>query len=54
MERLGPYVVVRRLGAGAMGEVWLGEHHLLRVLCALKVLPASLAGSAGFRSRFLE
>ena len=52
--RLGHYVLLRRLGAGAMGEVWLAEHELLRVRRALKVLPERLSASGGFRRRFLE
>ena len=38
--RLGHYVLRRRLGAGAMGEVWLAEHELMRAPYAVKVLPA--------------
>lgn len=53
MERLGNYRILRSLGAGAMGEVWLAEHELLLARRALKILPARLAGSAGFRERFL-
>ena len=53
MDRLGYYVVKRRLGAGAMGEVWLAEHELMRAPYALKVLPPHLADSAGFRERFV-
>ena len=54
MDRLGHYIVGRRLGAGAMGEVWLGEHDLLRVSRALKILPERFSGSSGFRDRFLS
>ena len=53
MERLGPYVIVKRLGAGAMGEVWLADHELLRTKRAIKVLPPALAASGGFRRRFI-
>ena len=49
MDRLGQYRVIRRLGAGAMGEVWLAEHELLQVRRAIKMLPARLAGSDDFR-----
>ena len=52
-DRLGHYVLRRRLGAGAMGEVWLADHELMRAPYAVKVLPAHLAGSAGFRDRFV-
>ena len=53
MDRIGQYRIIRRLGAGAMGEVWLGEHDLLRKKRALKVLPRSLVGRADFQKRFV-
>jgi tRNA A-37 threonylcarbamoyl transferase component Bud32 len=37
-RRLGAYVIERRLGTGAMGEVFLAQHALLRRPTALKVL----------------
>lgn len=54
MERVGPYRIIRQLGSGAMGEVWLAEHELLKVLRALKFLPRELADFPGFRERFLS
>jgi serine/threonine-protein kinase len=36
---LGNYRVLRRIGAGAMGVVFLGEHMMMRRQVAIKVLP---------------
>jgi serine/threonine-protein kinase len=37
-RQLGPYRLRQRIGAGAMGEVYLAEHRLLNRPCALKLL----------------
>lgn len=49
-QRLGSYRILRRLGAGAMGEIWLAEHEMLHKRRALEVLPRDAA--PGFRERF--
>ncbi|NCB64376.1 MAG: serine/threonine protein kinase, partial [Clostridia bacterium] len=54
MRRLGQYEIIRRLGSGAMGEVWLAEHALMRALYAVKVLPGELASSGDFQRRFVD
>jgi eukaryotic-like serine/threonine-protein kinase len=36
---LGPYVVLRALGHGTMGSVFLAQHVLMNRRCAIKVLP---------------
>src|SRR5262249_14072778 len=41
------YRVVRRLGAGGMGVVYLAEHRVMERVVALKVLSARLAQEAG-------
>jgi hypothetical protein len=50
-ERIGPYVVLGRLGAGAMGQVFLGRSTAGR-LVAVKTIKIEFAEEAGFRSRF--
>ncbi len=50
--RLGPYVVLAPLGAGAMGEVWRALDSRLEREVALKVLPPSLAESPERIARF--
>jgi serine/threonine protein kinase len=54
MGRLGPYRVLKVLGAGAMGVVFQAEDPHLRRLVALKVMRPSLAASAEYHQRFLR
>jgi eukaryotic-like serine/threonine-protein kinase len=51
-RHLGRYRLHERLGAGGMGEVYLGEHTLLRRPCAIKVIHADHAADATQLSRF--
>ncbi len=50
--RVGGYEVVRRLGAGAMGAVYVARHPNLPKDVALKVLAPGLVASAESRARF--
>src|SRR6202142_1195263 len=52
-ERIGPYVILGRLGAGAMGQVYLGRSAAGR-LVAVKTIKVDLAEEAGFRTRFAQ
>jgi WD40 repeat protein len=49
--QIGPYRLVRRLGAGGMGKVFLARSAGGR-LVAVKVIREELAGDAEFRARF--
>jgi serine/threonine protein kinase len=52
-EMIGPYVVLGRLGAGSMGQVYLGRSSAGR-LVAVKTIKVELAEEAGFRTRFSQ
>jgi serine/threonine-protein kinase len=51
-RKLGQYQLQRRLGSGGMGEVYLGEHVLLRRACAIKLIRPDQAGDPTNLSRF--
>lgn len=51
-DQFAGYTVLRRLGGGAMGEVYLARHPRLPRLEALKVLRADLSSDLGFEQRF--
>src|ERR1700742_4155605 len=51
-EVIAGYTIVRSLGAGGMGEVYLAKHPRLPRLEALKVLSAELTGDHEYRERF--
>jgi serine/threonine-protein kinase len=53
-QRFGSFEVVRELGRGGMGTVWLAEHTLIRKRVAVKVLHAHLARDRRLVSRFLS
>jgi hypothetical protein len=52
-EQIGGYVLVGRLGAGAMGRVYLGRSAAGR-LVAVKTIRVELAEEPGFRNRFAQ
>ena len=48
------FTIVRQLGSGGMGEVYLAKHPRLPRHDALKVLPQSLNADVEFRQRFIR
>ncbi len=51
-EIFAGFRIVRLLGSGGMGEVYLAEHPRLPRHNALKVLPADVSADADYRARF--
>ena len=51
-QEIGPYKIVKRLGAGGMGEVYLAQDARLDRLVALKILPAYFASDDARLHRF--
>jgi Tol biopolymer transport system component len=51
---LGGYQIVRRLGAGGMGDVYLARHTQHERLAALKILPSHFADDAQRMGRFRQ
>ena len=51
-EVFAGYRILRLLGAGGMGEVYLAQHPRLPRRDALKILPAAMSANREFRDRF--
>ena len=51
---LGSYRLLRPLGKGGMGVVYLGEHHVMKRLMALKILPPDSLGDSRRVDQFKE
>jgi hypothetical protein len=51
-EVFAGYTIIRRLGSGGMGQVYLAQHPRLPRRDALKVLPSELTANDEFRQRF--
>src|SRR5262249_30992726 len=48
----GQYRLIHRIGAGAMGEIYLAEHQLLKRPCALKLIRPDDVGDSRAVARF--
>ena len=53
-ERLAHYRILEKLGAGAMGEVYLAEDTKLRRAVAVKILPPEVAKNSERLARFVR
>lgn len=53
-RNLGDYTLVKLIGHGALGSVYLAEHRFLKRQYALKVLPEELGNDRAFIARFEE
>lgn len=51
---LGDYRIIKPMGHGTLGTVYLAEHRFMKRHYALKVLPEELASDRGFIQRFEE
>src|SRR5262249_11019878 len=52
LRQLGDYRILRRLGEGGMGSVYLGYHEAVGRHVAIKVLPDHLASNQAYVERF--
>jgi serine/threonine-protein kinase len=51
-RQLGQYRLIKPLGAGGMGEVYLAEHRMLKRPCAIKLIHPAQAGDPQVLARF--
>tara|TARA_R110002049_G_scaffold4601_5_gene32746 strand:+ start:1041195 stop:1044746 length:3552 start_codon:yes stop_codon:yes gene_type:complete len=52
IDKLGPYRLLKPLGRGGMGSVFLAEHERLQRKCAIKLLPRERGFDVDWRERF--
>lgn len=51
-QELGQYVLHEKIGEGGMGEVYLGEHQMMKRPCAIKLIRPERAGDPRILARF--
>lgn len=51
---LGDYQIIKKIGQGSLGAVYLGEHRFIKKPFALKMLPEELSSDRTFIQRFEE
>lgn len=54
LRNLGDYTILKQIGQGSLGNVYLAEHRFMKRQYALKLLPEELAQDKGFIARFEE
>lgn len=53
-EVIAGFKLIKRLGQGGMGEVWLAEQTAMERLVALKILKPEFSNAPNFRNRFIN
>lgn len=53
-QTLGPYTLIKKLGEGGMGGVYLGRHNVLQVEHAIKIIRPRMAADPQLVERFLR
>ena len=51
---LGDYRLIKQIGQGSLGSLFVGEHRFTKQQYALKILPEELTQDRGFIARFEE
>lgn len=54
VRTLGDYTLIKQIGQGSMGQVFLAEHRFMKKQYILKILPEELASDRSFIQRFEE